>query len=217
MAIITRPVKLGGGTDFVAGNDVLAQEFNDDANIVYADYNGNITDANCSAIMGLQGTKLADAPNGVPTAKINDLAVTSVKILNDATVDANRAITTNHIKNLAITNAKLDALSVSGAKVAATTLSADKFKGLVIESVEFTSTVSLAMESIQLYRDVSGPNWIAKTVAKGSTGFLDTQTITPVTAIPTATKHLIGLYFDSLQLGGTVCIGNVIFISIDKT
>jgi len=83
MAIITRPIKTGGGTDYIAGNDELAQEFNDDANTIYDDYNGNVTNANCAANMGLEGTKLADAPNGIPSAKINDLAVTTAKISND--------------------------------------------------------------------------------------------------------------------------------------
>lgn len=92
MAIITRPNKTGGGTDFVAGNDVLAEEFNGDANTIVTDYNGNVTNANCAAAMGLVGTKLADAPNGVPTAKINDGAVTGPKFA-DAAVTAAKVAT----------------------------------------------------------------------------------------------------------------------------
>jgi hypothetical protein len=88
MAIITRPIKTGGGTDYVAGNDALAQEFNDDANVVYTDYNGNIKNVNCAADMGLVGTKLADAPFGVSTVKINDSAVTTSKIPDDAVINS---------------------------------------------------------------------------------------------------------------------------------
>jgi hypothetical protein len=84
MSIITRPTKLGGGTDFVAGNDGLAQEFNDDINTIYADHNGGITEANISANMRLPGTNLADSPTGVSTIKINDLAVTNAKLATDA-------------------------------------------------------------------------------------------------------------------------------------
>jgi hypothetical protein len=84
MAIITRPIKTGGGTDYVAGNDALAQEFNADANVIYNDYNGNIKNVNCATDMGLDGTKLADSPNGIVTAKINDGQVTNAKLATDA-------------------------------------------------------------------------------------------------------------------------------------
>lgn len=102
MSIIVRVTKLGGGQDYVAGNDILAEEQNGDANTIYTDHNGNITDANCSAAMALLGSKLADSPNGISTAKVNDKAVTSAKIANDASVDANRAITADHVKDAAI-------------------------------------------------------------------------------------------------------------------
>lgn len=80
MAIIVRPTKSNGSTDFVAGDDVLAEEFNGDANTLYNDYNGNIIDANCSPIMGLQGSKLANAPNGITKTKINTGAITGDKL-----------------------------------------------------------------------------------------------------------------------------------------
>jgi hypothetical protein len=41
---------------------------------------GVIVDADVNATAAIQGTKLADAPNGIPTAKLNDLAVTDAKI-----------------------------------------------------------------------------------------------------------------------------------------
>jgi hypothetical protein len=41
---------------------------------------GVVLDADINAAAAIQGTKLADAPNGVPTAKLNDLAVTDAKI-----------------------------------------------------------------------------------------------------------------------------------------
>jgi hypothetical protein len=39
-----------------------------------------IVDADVNATAAIQGTKLADAPNGIPTAKLNDGAVTDAKI-----------------------------------------------------------------------------------------------------------------------------------------
>lgn len=80
MTVITRPTKTGGGTDVVANNDVLAEEWNGDLNTIYSDYNGNIKNVNCAADMALDGTKLADSPSGVPSVKINDGAVIAAKI-----------------------------------------------------------------------------------------------------------------------------------------
>ena len=196
MAIITRPIKTGGGTDYVAGNDELAEEFNADANTIYNDYNGNVTDANCSAIMALQGTKLADAPLGVPTAKINDSAVTTAKI-ND--------------------------LAVTGAKIAVSTIPTEKFKNLVTESVAFTTNfgVGFTAKIVIPYRFTSGANYIGKVLVwaqDNATAFLSSTvlTVTPLTAIPTATKDLIAIYLDNVTLAGSTISGNLIFVSIDK-
>jgi hypothetical protein len=45
---------------------------------------GVIVDADVNAAAAIQGTKLADAPNGIPTAKLNDGAVTDAKITSVA-------------------------------------------------------------------------------------------------------------------------------------
>jgi trimeric autotransporter adhesin len=45
---------------------------------------GVIVDADVNAAAAIQGTKLADAPNGIPTAKLNDGAVTDAKIADVA-------------------------------------------------------------------------------------------------------------------------------------
>ncbi len=128
MAIITRPIKTGGGTDYVPGNDELAAEFNADANTIYTDYNGNITDANCSATMGLQGTKLADAPSGVPTAKINDLAITTAKI-NDG------AVTTAKLADANITTVKILDGNVTAPKLSVDVVVASKLKTTTFNQV----------------------------------------------------------------------------------
>src|SRR6266496_4854076 len=183
MAIITRPVKTGGGTDVVAGNDVLAQEWNSDLNTIYTDYDGNITNANCATGMGLQGSKLADAPDGVTTTKINDLAVTP---------------------------AKLSPVPLT------------KFKNLVIESVAFTNNFGVNVNALLAipYRFTSAPNYIGKVIVWGQntissllTG--NTLTVTPLTAIPTATKELVSIYLEGVTIAGAVISGNVIFISAD--
>lgn len=154
MSIITRPTKLGGGTDFLPGNDELAEEFNGDANTIYNDYNGNIKNANCAADMALDGTKLADAPSGVPTAKINDLSITTAKIVdkavsaaklaNDPLVDGNRAVSTDHIRVLAVTTSRLNDAAVTALKLAADAIIASKVKRL---THDWTPGGSLAPES----------------------------------------------------------------------
>ncbi len=56
MAVVTLP------NTFTAGNTIVASEHNSNFTTIYNDYNGNITNANCSASMALANTKLAN-PN----------------------------------------------------------------------------------------------------------------------------------------------------------
>ena len=53
MALISKP------NTFAAGASIVASEHNSNYDTVYNDYNGNITNANCAAAMGLVDTKLA--------------------------------------------------------------------------------------------------------------------------------------------------------------
>lgn len=55
------------------------------------------------------------------TADIADDAITAAKLRDDASTDANRAVTTNHIRNGAVTSAKLDTnITVSGTMTSTT-------------------------------------------------------------------------------------------------
>lgn len=76
----TKPIGGGGGTSWIAGADLYANELNADIDTIYTDYNGNITNVNLSATAAVEGTKLADAPLGIPTTKYNALSVTKAKI-----------------------------------------------------------------------------------------------------------------------------------------
>lgn len=87
MGTIARPNKPtggGGGSSWVPGVDLLANELNEDIDPIYNDYNGNIADVNIAASAAIVGTKIAVAPAGIPTNRINDLAVTEPKIENFA-------------------------------------------------------------------------------------------------------------------------------------
>lgn len=55
--------------------------------------------------------------NTVSTNALVDDSVTSAKLRDDASVDANRAVTTNHIRDLAVTTAKLASNAVTDAKL----------------------------------------------------------------------------------------------------
>jgi|SRR5947207_8761185 len=133
MSIISRPTKLGGSTDVVAGNDVLAEEWNGDVNGIYDDHNGNIDDSNLKSGAGLQTDKFADG------------AITSAKILDGA-----------------VTTAKIPDLNVTGAKVAAATLGTDKFK-VTTNSVSITINIGInflnVFASLVPRLDDSGTNW----------------------------------------------------------
>lgn len=93
-----KPIGGGGGTSWIPGPDLMANELEADIVELYNVLTGNIDVTNMKALAGLLGSMLADAPSGITTAKINDKAVTDAKIANDGANDALRAIGINHIK-----------------------------------------------------------------------------------------------------------------------
>lgn len=74
----------------------------------------------------LTGTplKLRVGPLGILTAMLALDSVDATILKDDASVDANRAVTTNHIRDLAVTAAKIAALAVTTAKIAADAVTA---------------------------------------------------------------------------------------------
>lgn len=76
-------------TTWVDGQVLTAGDLNNQFAAVTAQVNGNLDDTNIAAGAAIKGSKLADAPNGVPTGKINDLAVTTAKI-NDLAVTSGK-------------------------------------------------------------------------------------------------------------------------------
>ncbi|SRR6266487_85673 len=73
--------------------------------------------------------KIADAPNGVGAGKVNDAAIGTAQLINDAvdatklkdsaSVDSDRAVTSDHIRDSSVTSAKIAANAVTGAKLVA--------------------------------------------------------------------------------------------------
>lgn len=86
-----------------------------------------------------------DANRAVTTNHIRDDAVDANKLRDDVSTDGNRAVTTNHIRNSAINTAKLDAGAVTQPKINTNAVGLDEAK-IVIKSSspsDFNSTNSL--------------------------------------------------------------------------
>lgn len=118
MALVSLPNSLADGTP-AHGPEVRA---NDDA--IVAQVNGNLDAANVKPTANLPGTVISNvAGSRVPSDRIEDDAIDATKLKDDAAVDANRAVTTNHIRDSAVTTAKIAALAVASGKLKLATVS----------------------------------------------------------------------------------------------
>lgn len=130
MSTINRVTKQGSGTtEFQAGTTILSGEVNTDFDTIYHDYDGNIDNTNIApnagivypklnlsnsivnadinTNAGIVGTKLADAPLGIITSKINDGAVTLPKVAIGAST---RNFSTATFTPVAITGTTVESL-----------------------------------------------------------------------------------------------------------
>ena len=106
------------------GEVLTATDLNADFAALTGQINGNLEDTNLKASAAIKGTKLADAPNGIPTSKINDSAVTSAKVqdgsLVSADLSASAGITSAQIQNGTLVSADLNAAAgITGAQLSA--------------------------------------------------------------------------------------------------
>ena len=69
MALISKP------NTFTVGATIVASEHNSNYDVIYQDYNGNITDANISASAAISGSKLAQITTA---SKVSGAALTSL-------------------------------------------------------------------------------------------------------------------------------------------
>lgn len=93
------------GTDSVTVNKDVAGAIQLGAGGLFVGTDGATLEINTNAL------RIKDL--GVSTAKLANLAVTDTKLANDVAVDANRAVSTNHIKDSAV-NARTIAATVAG-------------------------------------------------------------------------------------------------------
>lgn len=98
---------LSGGSVTIFGRPLLVNEIEGGSLRFEARYNSNGPDWRI--------TKLQDTDGGgwIDTSDLDDKVVTDLKLANDAAIDANRAVGTNHIKDTAVTKQKIASNAVS--------------------------------------------------------------------------------------------------------
>lgn len=211
MGLVTLPNALTDGTT-ARGSEVYA---NDAAirNVV----NGNIDDSNISVTAAIDARKLSTvAGHLVDAARIEDDAVTADKLRDDASVDANRSVTTNHVRDGAITKAKVSTTS----KLALSNLD------ITVQEVSFSISISPGVAAsvsstddeftgFSLIRFTSGGNYNFRVTASNqdvatitATGCLGYVTVTPTTNIPVASSTVISAYVaDLVRISVTFAAG----------
>ena len=192
MGIVTRPVKPvgGGGTaEWINGVILLANELNEDIKTIIDDYNGNVSDANCAAGMALKGTKIADAPNGIPAGKYNALSIRK----GDLSTTTGQKITSNQLEEL------IEEKSFSINIAPSFTL---RWGGVhrVTVGANYEAVVAIAV-------NLTGSD----VVTWGNVA------VVPTTAIPTTSRDLIDVYLADLATSSPNVIGKVVFVSRAKS
>ena len=94
--------------------------------------NGNLEFINVTSSVTIGG----DLSGPVSSAIIIENAVTDTKLSDDATNDANRAVGTNHIKDLNVTEGKLAADSVTNSKIADGAVDSNKIATSAIDNLK---------------------------------------------------------------------------------
>jgi hypothetical protein len=134
------------------GETLTSADLNANFAAIPAAVNGNLDDGNLKTTAAIKGIKLADAPNGITTTKINDLAVTNAKLADNAVTVSkilDEAVHTNKIADGTIGNNDINAAAaIDGSKLAVGAgtrqiLQSNCSAGLVITTVE-TTVVSIA-------------------------------------------------------------------------
>lgn len=104
------------GSQVRGNDDALASKFSEGP--------GGIGDADISTTGGVSATKLSTSPGKrLDEARLEDDAVSARVLRDDATVDANRAVTRNHCRDALVNAAKLDTDAVIRPKVKRTAYS----------------------------------------------------------------------------------------------
>lgn len=182
------------GSQVRANDNALAAKFTEGA--------GGIADADVASGAAIKGTKLSNvAGNRVPTDRIEDDAITDAKLRDDAAVDANRAVTTNHIRDQAVTKGK----------VAVSTLTHSQLQMLVQVTAFGPHSPGGTVGSVTATIEVSGANYVVRlygTLVGGGAAW--DLVVNPSPAIPTATRSPLAIYLQSVTgIGSTAVSGGI--------
>lgn len=173
---------------FVAATKAKASEVNANFAAVAAKFSegaGGILDEDVSTTAAIKGTKLSNTPgNRIPTDRLEDEAVTDVKLANDVVdpgLDSGRAVSGDHIK--ALTAAQL-----------ARFLPNTPLAGIGSNKIKFT------FHEVPLSFTATGSGQ-----PSGDAVAITNQAANPTLAFAVATYALVGLYIkDPVYAGGTI-------------
>ena len=124
----------------------------------------------------------------IGTAQIENDAVTDAKLRDDAAVDTNRAVTTDHIRDLAVTEAKIGALAVTSGKIGALAVTVGKIGALAVDTAEMVDD-SVSLVKIKKTLEVN----ITFNTTIGAAGTEHQQTIETVSLTTVDHVYLISV------------------------
>jgi hypothetical protein len=103
------------------GNKAKASEVNANFQALAAKFTegpGGIGNADVAAAAGIYGSKLSNVPgNRIPNPRFEDDSIDARVLRDDATVDANRSVNTNHLRDSAVTAPKIGTAAVVNGKI----------------------------------------------------------------------------------------------------
>lgn len=200
------------------GETLTASQLNATVQAFTAQINGNLDDSNVKATANIKGSKLASAPNGVPTSAINDGAVTSLKVLDGdlTTVDlsASANITGPQLSPTAgiVSGQILDGTLV-GADVATNTIPSDRLKASVSTTCSGGWTTSTGTVASVSGLAINDPVRVINTDGTSGTSVITnivstTLTLSPALAFTPASGAIVivdyGIPASKLTIGGSV-------------
>lgn len=209
---------------FAADTDALASDVNDVNAAIAAKFSETagvgIGDGDVASDAGISGSKLSNVTGKqIPTDRLADDAVTAAKLADSASVDANRAVTTNHIRDAAVTKPKIGPSQITLDKHAGP----NGTSATVVQVVAFSQSLPASASSYvvsSIERRTSAGNYIARlrvrTISGGVEAFTNID-VTPTVAIPAATAEILAMYLDNLALAGSAFSGNVVFVALLRT
>ena len=152
MALIARPLKTTGQTNYASGSTtILATEVDADLNTIYGDYSGNVTNSNIAPAAAIATSKIAQDA-GIVAAHLAASAVTTAKIAQNATMVNFQSVVVPSFSGITTTETQLFTLPAFTPRNAASRI---VFFGAIGYYLE-TASVSGTAVILRLRRGVGG-------------------------------------------------------------